>query len=585
MRNRYRIAGLVVFATCLRGWTVTAAVAPEWKYSQTIHVSAAGLNRAKLPLDTVSAAKPSLADLRLIDPQGREVSYIVDRPASAEAREMLLASTAMTAVKGKTVITGRVPVAMEGTDIRAIHLYSPTDDFLKPLTIAVSKDGRQWTTLLRQYPIFKQPGQDTSTAVELPAAAWTFLRIALDDSGTPPIRVQGVSLVGGARAISGLDGLTASIVDVNSDAHRTDVQIELPADHLWIDSIELRAAETTFRRPVTVLTKEFTDGEFRETLLGHGLIYRVALGGAAVEQLSVPLNRQTGRRLILRIENGDSRPLDIQNVRAEAIPQSLVFDALMPGDYALWFGDPAASAPAYDVAAMSDVLSKKSAAVPVMAPAAPNPAFRPVEPLPQVPDEGGDIDVTLWKYRKKVNLLGSGIQRLEIDLETLAHNQAHPAALRLVRDGKQIPYVVDTTGVNRSFNPALQLQPAKGHLSRWTVKMPYPATPVQQLRFTVSDPFFQRTISASEEITDDRGETVRQMLGQAAWTRLKGENKEGFIIDLNRTPVTDAIELETDDGDNAPIHLVGVQGYYQAPRLLFKASPSSKPLYLYYGQP
>jgi hypothetical protein len=54
---------------------------------------------------------------------------------------------------------------------------------------------------------------------------------------------------------------------------------------------------------------------------------------------------------------------------------------------------------------------------------------------------------------------------------------------------------------------------------------------------------------------------------------------------LQQIPKTKRLVLETENGDNAPIHVNKVEAYYRAPRLLFRFKPTTTPLYLYYGQP
>jgi hypothetical protein len=51
---------------------------------------------------------------------------------------------------------------------------------------------------------------------------------------------------------------------------------------------------------------------------------------------------------------------------------------------------------------------------------------------------------------------------------------------------------------------------------------------------------------------------------------------------LERTPRSDTILIETDNGDNPPIELHDFRGYYPATRVIF-TSAGSQPTALYYG--
>ena len=574
-----------------------AAVSPDWPYSQDLQVSQKGLTKAKLPMETLSKAQLSLADLRLMDPTGQEISYYVEQSLIEPAQEMPLDHMAISMAHGKTVITGMIPSAISTQGLSSILLLSPTDDFLKPITLETSNDRSHWTTYAKGYPIFKQSGEMMSTSLELPKINQTYLRLTLDDGATPPIRVQGVELIAAPKTLPSPERVEAQILETNSDDHETIVQLLLPADNLTLDSIRLETPETTFRRHVTVSLKTFSAGEFRDVVLGEGFIYRVALDQKGAENLRIPLGRRiSGRQLILRIENGDSRPLAFSKVTAEVVPAYLVFDAPAPGTYSVWVGNLSATPRNYDISSLQDKMVTASFTNAAFGAFQANSAYRAPEPLPEVPEESVSIDISPWHFRKVVDVgllpLGEGgrrpdegshIWRLELDLEALAHNSGRLAALRLVRSGNQIPYIVDDAGVSREFQPRLESQPPDGKRSRWLLTLPYKGIPLSQLQFIVDDALFQRNVQLYQDVTGEQGETTHALIGQGLWTRTHGEEKEGFTVPVGTTIQGDKLYIEMDNGDNPPIHISSVRAFYQAPRILFKASPGG-PLYLYYGQ-
>ena len=93
---------------------------------------------------------------------------------------------------------------------------------------------------------------------------------------------------------------------------------------------------------------------------------------------------------------------------------------------------------------------------------------------------------------------------------------------------------------------------------------------------------FQRSMSLYEDVSDERGDTTRQLIGQATWVRVNEEAKETFDLTLFRSVHSNNLYLETDNRDNPPVHLTSAHGDYQTPRILFKGFPG-KQLYLYYG--
>ncbi len=85
------------FGSCLRAATCVGSVAfvafaatsiaatlpSDWQHEQTFNVSTAGLVKINLPVETLTAARPALEDLRLYDDAGNEIPYVIERPMPA----------------------------------------------------------------------------------------------------------------------------------------------------------------------------------------------------------------------------------------------------------------------------------------------------------------------------------------------------------------------------------------------------------------------------------------------------------------------------------------------------------------------
>lgn len=585
------------------------AVPPDWQYSQEVTVQGQGLAKAKLPLETLSAAQPSLADLRLQDASGRDVSYLIDRPVIQPASVLRLENMKLTMQKGRTIITGRVPQAVSN-EYDALALQTPAADFIKALTLEASSDGKTWQTLVQAYPIFRHFAEAASTGVTFPRKALPYLRVTLNDALTPPIAVEGISVMTPSRRVADLQPVEAVILEKSSDATRTEITLSLPAGNLLADSLVLETPEPAFSRHVEVVTKVFTQGNLQDVTLGEGTVWRLAIDQRQREQLTVPLRNQIpGNQLYVRILNGDNQPLTIPNIRVEVIPTSLVFYAQEGQRYTLLSGSPASSSKDYDVAALRDHMKDATYETATLGPLVVNSAYKTPEALPGVQESGAALDVSAWRYRKPVQFQKGGIQRLELDLESLAHDKNRVSDLRLIRspqatvrsggrEGLQIPYVVDYAGVSRSLVlpavPEKKAAPSKHILDRrdqeertnrqrWTLTLPYQGLPLTHLQVASATSMFQRTVRLYEERQDERGDVLRQSLGQSVWTHIPGRMQDDLTLTPGQIPDSDKLFLEIDNGDNPSIQLLSVKAYYRSPRILFKASPGT-PLYLYYGQ-
>jgi hypothetical protein len=165
----------------------------------------------------------------------------------------------------------------------------------------------------------------------------------------------------------------------------------------------------------------------------------------------------------------------------------------------------------------------------------------------------------------------------------LAHADPSLRDLRLVRDGKQRPYIIEHTSIARQIVPQVTQipDPKRPSISRWQIKLPHRALPITRLTCTTGAPIFRREVRLYEEVADERGEKFRRALAEVAWVRTAALPAP-LILTLGPTPLSDTLILETDNGDNPPLALENFQLYYPATRVLFKA-PVEPATFLYFG--
>jgi hypothetical protein len=200
--------------------------------------------------------------------------------------------------------------------------------------------------------------------------------------------------------------------------------------------------------------------------------------------------------------------------------------------------------------------------------------------------QGSPLDVSTWSYRKPVIITRPGVQQLEMDPEVLSHAQPDFADLRLLHEGSQISYVLERTTLQRALTPQVTAtnDAHNPRVGRWILKLPQPNLPVTRLTCSAKTSLFERELTASENVRDERGDEYQHALGRGSWTRTSSWWRKDFSLAFDSPPQSDAIILETDNGDNRPIELENFQLFYPATRILFRANPGDK-LFLYYGNP
>ncbi|MBI3880713.1 MAG: DUF3999 family protein [Verrucomicrobia bacterium] len=563
---------------------LAAAIPAEWKSSQSVEISKPGFQKFALPPETLDAARPGLEDLRVFDEAGREMPYLIERPAPQPP--VTRAPKSFRAVLGdkSTVLVIETGLAQP---LASLGLQTAAQSFLKSTVLEGSMDGARWEAISVGEPLYRQAGA-TRLTLPLPPRAWAFLRLTFDDKRTAPVIFTGATLHAAVGEPAPETPLAVSIAERDEQPGETRLTLRFAGANVQLTRLALQTSDPLFARPVRLAVREVAEDGVREKVFAGDSVSRIALEGqpAAEKAAQFDAVRLPARELVLTIENGDSPPLAITGVSAKQRPVYLAFNAQAPGTFQLASGNAKVSAPRYDLAALGgNVRATLLDDIRFGAPVA-NAGFRAPELLPDLQPAGAAIDLAKWRFRKALQLAGAGVQQLELDLDVLARGARSLADLRVVADGKQLPYVIERTSLQRAL--ALTPQPAndpkRPSVSRWEFKLPRANLPLTRLDCASADPLFQRRATLIEEVKDERGEKDRAVLGEATWLRTPENKPRLLVLALTRAPRTDRVWLEVENGDNAPLALGEFTAWHSTSRLLFKA-PTGSPLQLYYGNP
>jgi hypothetical protein len=577
---------LYVFAL-LSGVSAAAANLPsDWQRDQSFDVSTTGLVKMSLPVETLDAARPSLEDLRLYDNAGNEVPYLIERPAQVAKAAQAVKALQVSLNANTTVITVETGLAQP---FDGITLETPAMNFIKAVRVESSEDGNRWQTLAQGQPIFRQPDGASHLQISLPPTSSKWLRLTVDDGRSPPVPFTGALVHPAMDKPAPGELIPATVTERDENPGETRLELSLGAANLSVASVQPETTEPLFMRQVIVAFPKVSEDTIREETIGQGTVYRIAVEGQKPSQnLSVPLNSLvSSRELFLLIKNGSSPPLPISAVRVERRPVHLVFLARQPGAYHLLTGNAHCDAPRYDLAALGMNLKDLAVSPIKISPPTDNPDFRAAEVLPGLEVTGAALDVSDWKFRKPVKISkDGGAQQIEPDLEVLAHARPGFEDLRVLDGSNQVPYIIQRTSISRALTPSVTpTKDAKDlKLSRWIIKLPQSGLPIARLTCVSPTPLFERSLSLYEELTDERGDKYRRVLGGATWTQTPERQSKEFTLTLDGTLQSDTLFLETDNGDNPPIELGKFTAFYPATRILFKAKPKDE-LFLYYGNP
>ncbi|MCX6876360.1 MAG: hypothetical protein NTW21_21505 [Verrucomicrobia bacterium] len=571
-----------------------AATHPAWQWEQAVQVPAAGMVRLDLPPPTLNASRPDLADLRLLSPTGVETPYLMEVPESAAPREMKAVDFKATLVEPAPATAAATVLEVgtgTGEPIAAVTLETPAREFIKSVTIEGRREGTDWQALATREVIFRQAGGAERLRLPLPAVGWQRLRFTVSDARSGPVAFTGVGILLADSRKPETVGHPVGLDPVMESSGTTKLGMALLVANLHLADLKLEVTDPVFSRHYSLgVIENSADDPPAIKPLAEGTLYRV-LGeqGSSAEQLVIPIHQRIpGRQLRLTLQNGDSPPLSITSASARRYPTTLAYYAPQPGTWKLLTGNSMAETPRYDLAPLRGELTKADGQRLSPGPLQAKADFQVPPALPGVDPAGASIDLTEWGFRRAVQAPATGVIRIELDPPALAHSNTSLSDLRLVQDGRQLPYLLESDPILRTIQPAsaAHADPQRPNVSRWQLTLPLDNLPVTDLLADSASPLFTRTFVATAERKDSLGNAWTQTLGTATWTRTAspGGQPNSLMLGLANTRLPATFWLETANGDNPPITVDNIRIRYAAPLLAAKLV-SAAPLFLYYGNP
>ncbi len=557
--------------------------ATAWRFEQPVTVTAPGLTRLDLPVETINASQPELHDVRLLSPSGVETPLVIETTSLVPPRGEGVKDFKASAGDGETVLL------LETGATEAIHgviLETPAPEFIKSVRVESGADGAQWSELVAGAVVFRQRDGAARLRVPVPSGVYARLRITLDDK-----RAQPVPFTAARVDFTKQKPVTAphaiSITKTEQKAKETVLTLDLGAANLNVASLTLQVNDPVFNRRVYLTYVQDDHGAPRTVSGVNDVLCRLPeKDGLKAESLELPVAWQIPvRQATLTIVNGDSPPLQVTGITAARQPVALVFFAPEAGAWRLLTGHRTAARPGYDVTALDAELRKSPASGAQAGGLAPNPTFKEPAALPGVPAEGSGIDLAKWRFRKAVSGAAAGVIRVELDEEVLSSCQDGLGDIRLVQKDRQIPWLRAESRAVRTIKPGVSREsdPKRPRVSLWKLTQPHAGLPVRELTCTSPTPLFDRTVSLWGNQKDEFGNVHRTQFGFAQWVRRTAGEPAIFSLQLGSyARVQGELFLETENGDNPPIEIADVKLLTPVQTLVAKVTDSA-PVFLYYG--
>lgn len=347
----------------------------HYKYSKVVNSQSGGFSLVELDREVMERVQNNFHDLRIAGAQGQELPYQLLQPGR-QTEEGYTVSLLDNVIRENEFSAITLDLQRQAITNKIYLDVSFNQDFLREVILEGSNDNQAWSVISKDRIFFVAP--DTrDTELTYQDASFRYLRVVIDSKGQKPLTIHGAR-----AALRPVEVRTANQLNGNGFNSKnlkttTEIIIDLGVKGYLVDYLEVATPNQNFNRQVEIYDSS-NGTEWRS--IGMERLYQYKWPGYEAKENKIFVSSMVGRYIKLVITNQDSPPLEITNVTALGSHPTLLVD-LQPGSNTLWYGNPDAKAPNYDLAGFSQYVNQTNLPVLKLGPEQTNQSYVP-EPKP-----------------------------------------------------------------------------------------------------------------------------------------------------------------------------------------------------------
>lgn len=323
---------------------------------------------------------PPLRDLRVIRDGDTEVPYqlrIADGRAERETVPAQIQDLGHLPGQHTSFILDLGAAAVRHNEV---EIFTDSTTFGRKTAVeARNAAAADWVILQEDAEIFAfaVPERDFAarhTRLRYPESTARYLRIRIINGSADPLHITGAAVsLTRERAEQETDYRPAVVSRVEDTAARTTVvTLDLGGPGIPAGRLSFATPAANFHRDAQVAGS--TDGNRWESLNGAA-VYRYRTPQFSDSRREVPFPESRYRYYRLTVANGDDLPLPLEDIALHGLARRVLFPVEPGADYALYYGNPAARPPAYELERLADYLETDDLPLAAVGAQQANPAF------------------------------------------------------------------------------------------------------------------------------------------------------------------------------------------------------------------
>lgn len=539
-------------------WIGSAAGAGGlWQIEAPMNIGGAGMVEWPLP-PALHVETAEGLDLTVLGPEGQP------RPVELYWREVQ-GHAVFTLVPDQETIEGnqfvwisRVRKEQEML-ISSVRVSVLSDDYVGKVNVE-GRIGGQWQSLAHHAAVYRSQGM-ARAEIHVTPGFYKAFRLALTTTGKKPVPIDRVEIEGDLQG----KGVVETVLTLPVVREEVDGEVwlsaKLPGSGVWVKEILVRT-QGRFVGTWQAEREVIANGKRETTLVVEGEEPSIGKGSGP---LKVVVDRVwPGRTLKIKLNTGGRFLGLVEPLQVTVLLPRLVFVADAPGTYRIQAGGG-------DFVKILETPSdsrKRSSVSATMGNVRKNPDWKPQGLIQQYHLAGAPFDARGYSWKSSLSVPEPGYYR--VVLHERASLEGRYEGLRVVRQGIQVPYVMDLGEEREVPLKTIKIHDEKKNETVWRIELPR-ASRYWQTLIVKADGIFKRHVIVERETPEPRGVPV---FFQTLWHHeTRGESV--LRIPLGNFPNRETnMSMKVEHGDNRPINLKEMRAVYRAPALYFLAEAS-----------
>lgn len=397
----------------------------KWQFRAPISLNGLGdepLVEIPLPTEVLNHCKPDLSDIRILHKStGEETGYVKRTERYSITQKVLLPGT----VKNRTYVpnvSSTIVVDFGENKIKdQISIQTPGTNFRRKVLIEGSNDGNTWEHIQQDTFLFRvktnaiASGIFDKNIIHFSNNDQRYLRVTVYNGheDPPKIEIGNISVWKTLKEEPKLFNVEIIKFESQEDEKEklTKINVDLGYNNMPLNQLSIEVDNTDFWRHIEIYGRrekqkriiiKAEDGTDIEKIvdvswnyISKGILYRFSSGGKFDQNLSRNLKQTTYRYLQIRVSNFDDPPLKFTGAKVNQFARYIAFRPMKKGDYYLYFGNPQAHNPSYDLGHYVAKLRTEGVFIATLGTS---------EPVPEFLENASKVESAPWSERYSILL-------------------------------------------------------------------------------------------------------------------------------------------------------------------------------------